>query len=196
MVTTNRSLSWIDRTRWGSLLGAAVGDSQVGPPTVPMEPPRPTRRTLRPPLTGAAAAVPAFLPPESQLDRRLAAFLAWVVERTRCTAVFVADESGLPVAEHASTDAARIAAVSAVLGMLQQFRQAVGESTGAWVSVHFDGQVMHFVEVRSDWGRFAAGLLTPDSLPSRDLVEVRDALQRAFVPGFGPATEVGSRREP
>jgi len=135
---------------------------------------------------GSAAAVPAFLPPESQLDARLAAFLSWVIDRTRCSAVFVADESGLPVAEHAGSDLSRVAAVSAVLGMLQQFRHAVGDATGAWVSVHLDDQVMHFVEVQSDWGRFGAGLLTPDSLPSRELVEVRDALFRAFVPAGSP----------
>lgn len=190
MVTTNRSLSWIDRSRWGSLLGAAVGDPQFASapapaPTVAIEA-KPQRRTLSPPSMGFAAAVPSFLPPESQLDTRLAAFLAWVVERTQCSAVFVADESGLPVAEHAGSDLARVAAVSAVLGMLQQFRHAVGESTGAWVSVHLDDQVMHFVEVQSDWGRFGAGLLTADSLPSRELVEVRDALFRAFVPGGTP----------
>lgn len=189
MVTTNRSLSWIDRSRWGSLLGAAVGDPQIVPqapaPAVATE--RPKRRTLSPPSMGSAAAVPSFLPPESQLDSRLAAFLAWVVERTRCTAVFVADESGLPVAEHAGSDLARTAAVAAVLGMLQQFRQTVGDASGAWVSVDSGDQVMHFVEVQSDWGRFGAGLLTADTLPSRDLVEVRDALYRAFVPVGAPS---------
>ncbi len=189
MVTTNRSLSWIDRTKWGELLGAAVGDSPIAPPTLPTERIKPTRRTLRPPHMGAAAAVPSFLPPESQLDERLSAFLTWVVARTGCSAVFVADEGGLPVAEHSGSNEARIAAVSAVLAMLQQFRQTVGESTGAWVSVHFGDNVIHFVEVKSDWGRFGAGLVTRDSLPSKDLVEVRDALARAFVPTPRPGFE-------
>jgi hypothetical protein len=49
---------------------------------------------------------------------------------------------------------------------------------------------MHFVEVQSDWGRFGAGLLTPDSLSSRDLLDVREALLRAFVPVGQPSGSV------
>ncbi|MBL9109042.1 MAG: hypothetical protein JNM74_07220, partial [Myxococcales bacterium] len=96
MATTSRSLSWIDRARFGSLLDVARGGDTPQPPSVARAPAKGheapvTRRTLRPVMTGAAAAVPAFLPPESQLDTRLAAFLSWVVERTGCSAVFVAD---------------------------------------------------------------------------------------------------------
>lgn len=207
-MTNSRSLSWIDRGRWESLLSAATNQSAAQPETVrqprpagaaPARPAAPRRTTSVPPIpsVGAqaapAAAPVAVAPPplpakrtyapyvceSTHLDERLQALIAWIEANATCSAAFVADDNGLPVVEHVGAEQTHIAAASSILMMLASVRSLMRDS-GGWLTLKMAESVLHVVEVTTRWGRFAIGVVGQDLLPHEFLSALSAAVESAF----------------
>lgn len=204
-MTTNRSISWIDRKRWDSLLAAATqrSSSAASAAAAAIMAPAPLRDT-RPVTRAAVAAAPAVAtapaaapapapavvapakvtyPPfhsdSSQLDERLQALVSWIESCVACRAAFIADDNGLPVVEHLGAEQGHIAAASSILLMLASVRSLMRDS-GGWLSLKMSSAVLHVVEVATRWGRFGIGVVTDDSLPLEFLTALSAAVESAF----------------
>lgn len=192
-MTTSRSISWIDRSRWDTLLAAATKRAPVGsgfsPAVASVRAARPAAPAPAPaPAPAAAVAAPArpakpTYPPfraESQLlDERLASLVGWIERCVSCRAAFIADDNGLPVVEHLGAEQGHIAAASSILMMLASVRSLVRES-GSWLALKLESSVLHVVEVETRWGRFGLGVVTDDSLPQEFLTALSAAVESAF----------------
>lgn len=198
-MTTSRSISWIDRSRWDSLLAAATKRAPAGSGvSVAAAPARQARPAPRPapapsaPPPAVAAPAPAAAPlrpakptyppfrAESQLlDERLASLVGWIERCVPCHAAFIADDNGLPVVEHLGAEQGHIAAASSILMMLASVRSLVRES-GSWLALKLESSVLHVVEVETRWGRFGIGVVTDDSLPQEFLTALSAAVESAF----------------
>ncbi|MEZ4363534.1 MAG: hypothetical protein R3B48_25385 [Kofleriaceae bacterium] len=201
-MTNSRSLSWIDRGRWNTLLAAAT---QGGPALAPRGPtparpaparpapaaPSPARETPAPEPAAAAAApaAPAAVAtPRSYatyectstlLDDRLQALMAWIEASVPCQAAFIADDNGLPVVEHIGAEQGHVAAASSILLMLASVRSLVRES-GGWLSLKLSSSVLNVVELTTQWGRFGIGVVTDDLLSQEFFAALSAAVERAF----------------
>jgi hypothetical protein len=203
-MTNSRSLSWIDRGKWESLLSNAT---QQEPAAIPSRPARPAaavaaarpvgpRRTTAAPATvpaipaipapAAAAPAPAaprtfppFSPTSDQLEDRLQALVGWIESCVTCRAAFIADDSGLPVVEHLGAEQGHIAAASSILSMLASVRSLMRDS-GGWLSLKMSSGVLHVVEVTTKWGRFGIGVVTEDLVPHAFLTALSAAVESAF----------------
>jgi hypothetical protein len=195
-MTNSRSLSWIDRGRWESLLSAATDPSTAHPETArsprpagaaPARPPAPRHAAPVPavsPVTAVAAApakrsYPPYACEASHLDERLQALIAWIEANATCTAAFVADDNGLPVVEHVGAEQTHIAAASSILMMLASVRSLMRDS-GGWLTLKMAESVLHVVEVTTRWGRFAIGVVSDDLLPHEFLSALSAAVESAF----------------
>lgn len=205
-MTNSRSLSWIDRGKWESLLSnatqqdpqaparssrpAAVAKPAAARPaaaqprraatasTVPSIPSIPASLPVAP-----APAVPKTYPPftttSEQLDERLQGLVSWIEACVPCRAAFIADDSGLPVVEHLGAEQGHIAAASSILSMLASVRSLMRDS-GGWLSLKMSSGVLHVVEVTTRWGRFAIGVVTEDLVPHAFLTALSAAVESAF----------------
>lgn len=205
-MTNSRSLSWIDRGRWESLLSAATNQSAAAPETprpsrpagaAPVRPPAPRRTSSVPPVPSvsaqpaaiAVAPAPAPAPAKrtyapyicesTHLDERLQALIAWIEANATCSAAFVADDNGLPVVEHVGAEQTHIAAASSILMMLASVRSLMRDS-GGWLTLKMAESVLHVVEVTTRWGRFAIGVVGQDLLPHEFLSALSAAVESAF----------------
>ena len=207
-MTNSRSLSWIDRGRWESLLSAATTAGTAGTEpaetvrkprpagAAPARPAAPRRNSSVPPIPAVSpqAAVPAVVaaPPapakrvyaayaceSTHLDERLQALIAWIEAHATCTAAFVADDNGLPVVEHVGAEQSHIAAASSILMMLASVRSLMRDS-GGWLTLKMAESVLHVVEVTTRWGRFAIGVVSEDLLPHEFLSALSAAVESAF----------------
>lgn len=206
-MTNSRSLSWIDRGRWDSLLAAATSPGEVSPAAPrparpkaaarPAAAPAPRRATsvptsvpAVPPLPAAPPAALAPVPPprpvyspyvcvSQQLEDRLQSLVAWIESCVSCRAAFIADDNGLPVVEHLGAEQGHIAAASSILMMLASVRTLMRDS-GGWLSLKMSSGVLNVVEVTTRWGRFGIGVVTEDLLPQEFLTALSAAVESAF----------------
>jgi hypothetical protein len=195
-MTNSRSLSWIDRGRWGALLAAATQQPQGrSVPRPPPSRPRPDDVAGRAVSVGSSAAAlavadavlpakvvpayPAFTCASGQLDERLQALVSWIEQCVPCRAAFIADDNGLPVVEHLGAEQGHIAAASSILLMLASVRSLMRDS-GGWLSLKMSSAVLHVVEVTTKWGRFGIGVVTNDLLPHEFLSALSAAVESAF----------------
>lgn len=194
-MTTNRSISWIDRSRWDVLLAAATQRAPQDPAASIMAPPArraaPARASTPapaapPPVAVAVAAVatarphyPPFHSDSQQLDERLQSLVSWIESCVDCRAAFIADDNGLPVVEHLGAEQSHIAAASSILLMLASVRSLMRDS-GGWLSLKMSSAVLHVVEVETRWGRFGIGVVTDDTLPLEFLSALSAAVESAF----------------
>jgi hypothetical protein len=200
-MTNSRSLSWIDRDRWGALLAAAT-QQPPGRSAARTPPPPPRARrddvagrpvSVAPGAMAVAAPAPALAPApvevapsyphftcdSGQLDERLQALVSWIEQCVPCRAAFIADDNGLPVVEHLGAEQGHIAAASSILLMLASVRSLMRDS-GGWLSLKMSSAVLHVVEVSTRWGRFGIGVVTDDILPHEFLSALSAAVESAF----------------
>ncbi len=219
----NRSLSWIDGTRWRKLVKSVrrseppvsdygqegflsldslksfgtletnKSDGSSRPSVEPSKvadkvrsvPPRSDEAgvTEKPPGSGHEAEVVrvvADLDLSGPLETRIAAFLDWVDQTTVCSAVYLADEDGLALAQHKCRPA-HISLSALILRFQADLRRWFGVSRRGIASINLDDEfTLYCIECTTRWGQMALGIVLRESLPQQTLRKIQHELEQVF----------------
>ncbi len=209
-MTNSRSLSWIDRDKWGSLLsaathpGSAAGASaspssaarSAGRPQQAASPPaavRPVTGPLPGQRKGASMVppVPAVAPPPPKSFAPFAvAATQSLEERLQALVTWIEDCVSCRAAFIADDNglpvvehvAADPGHVAAASSILMMLAsvRTLMRDSGGWLSLKMSSGVLHVVEVTTRWGRFAIGVVTDDLIAQEFLTALSAAVDSAF----------------
>ena len=121
-----------------------------------------------------------FVPPEGRLERRLEAFMDWVIEHSESTRTFVVDNEGLVLTEM-NADPDLIAISSSFMNLLQRVHQALESSTYGSISIDLEsGQVLHLVQAQSILDSVVLGFVVSEPVDRSLIRAFRRGLNRTM----------------
>lgn len=186
----NRSLCWVDQERWQHLVercGLTPPAGQGWIPATRLAPLAAAAGTQRrTPPAGARAPVPAAgaEPPapdfEGPIDQRLDQLLEWIGRSVAADSIFVADESGLPMASVGESSDLVTTGVLLSAAYAQLWPPAAERQPLSTCLLFPDDRVLTVTESKTDLGCFALGYLCDGFTAPWLLARIRRELQRAF----------------
>lgn len=174
----DRSVSWTDPKNVASLLSRASGAVQKSRRSArPAAPP--ADRSPPPVIVAPKPAAPKEVPPLEQVSDnpsdRMDALVAWTLDHFPCTGAFVADDNGLTLAAHGISEA-HVALVGPMLWAMANVRTIPGIDATAGALL-LGVNMMSWVEGRSERGGFCLGTVGEQPLSTRQLEQLKSALE-------------------
>lgn len=174
---TDRSVSWTDAKSVALLLTRVSG--AVRPARVSVRPATPAAAAPSPVLLAVKPPEPKPIPrieqPSDNPSDRLDTLVAWTLDNFRCTGAFVADDNGLTLAAHGISEA-HVSLVGPLLSALAGVRTIPGIDATAGALL-LGANMMSWVEAKTERGGFCLGAVGEQPLSTRDLEQLKEALE-------------------